>query len=266
MIILFEITTNNYSFIDSIITIESISLNKRIGGYKMKEYLQVANQPLMWLMVAPAIFIVLLQAFLISKKAVENANLVGLTKEEVKSAVKIGFVSGIGPALAVFVVMLAMVAVLGGPITWLRTVIIGAASTELAAATIGAEAMGVEFGGEGYGITEYANSVLTMVLNGSAWLVICALLTDKLDMLSKKVSGGDVKVMGVIGGAAMAAAFSYLVSGHLIAGGARLLTAVVSGVVMIGLIFIIKKFPKLEEHSLGIAMIIGMACGAAYVL
>ena len=89
---------------------------------------------------------------------------------------------------------------------------------------------------------------------------------DKLDMLSKKVSGGDVKVMGVIGGAAMAAAFSYLVSGHLIAGGARLLTAVVSGVVMIGLIFIIKKFPKLEEHSLGIAMIIGMACGAAYVL
>ena len=127
--------------------------------------------------------------------------------KEVKSAVKIGFVSGIGPALAVFVVMLAMVAVLGGPITWLRTVIIGAASTELAAATIGAEAMGVEFGGEGYGITEYANSVLTMVLNGSAWLVICALFTDKLDMLSKKRIRRRCKGDGVIGGAAMAAAF-----------------------------------------------------------
>ena len=76
----------------------------------MKEYLQVANHPLMWVMVAPAIFVVLLQAFLISKKAVVNADLVGLTKEEVKSAFKIGFVSGIGPALAVFVVMLAMVA------------------------------------------------------------------------------------------------------------------------------------------------------------
>ena len=182
-------------------------------------------------------------------------------------AFKSGFISGIGPALSVFIVMVAMIAVLGGPITWMRTVIIGAASTELMAATFGAEAMGVEFGGDGYGITEYANSILAMVLNGAGWLIFCGLFTDKLGLIQEKVAGGDTKLYGLIGSAAMTAAFSFLLSDHLRAGGGSTLTAVVSGISMVVIMQICKKYPnmeRLEELSLGIAMVVGMAAGAIF--
>jgi hypothetical protein len=233
---------------------------------KVKEYLKVANDPLMWIMVMPAIIIVFVQVFLFTKRAIASAHIVNMSKEEAKTALKTGFISGIGPASSVFIVMLAMTAVLGGPITWLRTVIIGAASTELAGATIGAQAMGVEFGREGYDITCFANSVLVMVLNGSGWLLICGLFTDKLDTLQHKISGGDSILLGVMGGAAMVATMSYMVSSHILAGGGRLVTAIVSGIAMIVLLKIAEKMPKLSEHTLGIAMVIGMAAGAAYVL
>lgn len=228
----------------------------------MKEYLQVANQPMMWIMVLPAIIVVLGQVLLISKRAVATAQDVGMTKEETRKAFTTGFISGIGPALSVFIVMVAMIAVLGGPITWLRTVIIGAASTELTAATFGADAMGVEFGSAEYGITEYANSIWAMVLNGSGWLIITGLFADKLGKIQNKVAGGDQALYGVIGSAAITAAFSFLLSDHLRAGGGSTLTAVVSGLAMVVLMQISKKYPKIEEHSLGIAMIIGMAVSA----
>ncbi len=231
----------------------------------MKEYLKVANDPMMWVMVMPAIILVFVQVFLISKRAIDAAHIVNMTKEETKTALRTGFISGIGPASSVFIVMLAMTAVLGGPITWLRTVIIGAASTELAGATIGAQAMGVEFGGSSYGITEFANSVWVMVLNGSGWLLVCGLFTDKLGGLQNKVAGGDSKLMGVMGGAAMVATMSYMVSSHILAGGGRLVTAIVSGIAMLGLLKISEKMPKLSEHTLGIAMVIGMIAGAIFV-
>jgi len=232
----------------------------------MKDYLKIANDPMMWVMVSPAIIVVFVQVYLISKRAIASAHVVNMTKEEAKLSLKTGFITGIGPALSVFIVMLAMTAVLGGPITWLRTVIIGAASTELAAATIGAQAMGVEFGGPNYDITAYANSVLVMVLNGSGWLIITGLFADKLEILTKKVSGGSTELLGAIGGAAICAAFAYLLHGHLLAGGGRLVTALVSGIGMILLMQVVKKIPALEEHTLGIAMVVGMAAGAMYVL
>ena len=168
----------------------------------MKEYLKIANDPILWLMCLPVVIIVAVQAIIFSKKAFQAAGSVELTKKEAKTAFRIGAVSAIGPAVAVFVVMLGMMAVVGGPMTWLRLSVIGAAPTELAASTMGAKAMGVEFGGEGYGVLEYANSVWVMTLNGIGWLLFVGLFTHKLDGLRNKISKGDSKLTGEIGGAA----------------------------------------------------------------
>lgn len=224
----------------------------------MKEYLKVANDPLLWLMCVPLVFLVAAQAIIFSKKAFSSANLVNLTKQEAKDAFRIGAISAIGPAVAVFVVMLGMMAVVGAPMTWLRLSIIGAAPTELAASTMGAKAMGVEFGGEGYGILEYANSVWVMSLNGIGWLLFVGLFAHKLEGIREKVSKGDSKLTGEIGGAAMLGAMAYLVGGHIIAGGGRLVAAIASGIAMILLLKLSKKLPKLAEYNLGIAMVIGM--------
>ena len=231
----------------------------------MKEYLEVANDPILWLMCFPVVALVGIQAIIFSKKAFASANTVQLTKKEAKDAFRIGAISAIGPAVAVFVVMLGMMAVVGGPMTWLRLSIIGSAPAELAASTMGAKAMGVEFGGEGYGVIEYANSVWAMTLNGIGWLLFCGLFTHKLDGLRNKISKGDSKLTGEIGGAAMLGAMAYLVGGHLIAGSGNLVAALVAGIAMILLGKLAEKLPKLAEYNLGIAMVIGMVAAVLYV-
>ena len=231
----------------------------------MKEYLKVANDPLLWLMCVPLVFLVAAQAIIFSKKAFTSANLVNLTQQEAKDAFSIGAISAIGPAVAVFVVMLGMMAVVGAPMTWLRLSIIGAAPTELAASNMGAKAMGVEFGGEGYGILEYANSVWTMSLNGIGWLLFVGLFAHKLEGIRDKVSKGDSKLTGKIGGAAMLGAMAYLVGGHIIAGGGRLVAAIASGIAMLFLLKLSKKLPKLAEYNLGIAMVVGMIAAITYL-
>ena len=139
----------------------------------MKEYLKIANDPILWLMCLPVVIVVAVQAIIFSKKAFQAASSVELTKKEAKTAFRIGAVSAIGPA-----------------------------PTELTASTMGAKAMGVEFGGEGYGVLEYANSVWVMTLNGIGWLLFVGLFTHKLDGLRNKISKGDSKLTGEIGGAA----------------------------------------------------------------
>ncbi len=155
--------------------------------------------------------------------------------------------------------MIAMMAVIGGPFTWLRLSFIGAAPTELTASTIGAKAMGVEFGSPPeYDVTAFASSVWTMTLNGCGWLLFCGLFTHKLDKLQDKIAGGDTALMGQICGAAILGTASYLVMSNSKAGIDRFVAALVSAIVMIILDKVSEKAPKLKEYNLGISMLIGM--------
>lgn len=224
----------------------------------MKEYLKIANDPILWLMCLPVVVLVAVQAVIFTKRAFQTAHIVKLTKEECWHAFRVGAISAIGPAIAVFIVMLGMMAVVGAPVTWMRLAIIGAAPTELTASAMGAKAMGVEFGSADYGVLQYANSVWAMTLNGSGWLLFCGLFTHKLDSLRDKIAGGNTKLMGEIGGAAMLGTMAYLTTGHILAGGGRLIASVIAGLAMAVLVNISRKVPGLTEYNLGIAMLIGM--------
>ncbi len=232
-------------------------------------YLNIANDPLLWVIVIPTVIMVAIQAFLFSRKAYKASEVTKLTKQDCNTAFRVGAISAIGPSLSVFVVMVAMMAVIGGPITWLRLSIIGAAPTELTAATIGAQAMGVEFGSPEYGITEFASSVWTMCLNGCGWLIFCGLFTDKLSKLQDKVAGGDSKLMTEICGAAVLGTASYLVISNSlkkIDGMSKFAkdmfgAALISAIAMVILDKVSVKMPKLKEYNLGISMILGMIVG-----
>ncbi|NLJ99551.1 MAG: DUF5058 family protein, partial [Tissierellia bacterium] len=151
------------------------------------------------------------------------------------------------------------------PLAWMRLSIIGAAPTELAAAEMAAKGMGKTLTSPDYGLMEFANATWVMALNGSAWLLFTGLFSHKVEGITKKVSGGDPKRVGILMISAMCGAFAYLFGNELfkafdpetrpfaISG----LTAAVS---MLILERIAKKYPKLGEYNLGIAMVIGMAC------
>ena len=224
----------------------------------MNDYLKIANDPFLWIICIPAIALVGLQAYLFSKRAIGATRATSLSKADCLKAFKVGAVSAIGPSLSVFVVMIGMMAVIGGPITWLRLSFIGAAPTELTASTIGAKAMGIEFGSAEYGMTAFAASVWTMTLNGCGWLLFCGLFTHKLDRIQDKVAKGNAQLMTQISGAAVLGTASYLVVSNSKAGLDSFAAALVSAVVMVLLNKYSYKFPKLKEYNLGISMVTGM--------
>lgn len=235
------------------------------------DYLQISNLPIMWVLCSVTVLVSLLQAILFIRTANKATKECNLDPALPKKAFRIGFISAIGPALGVFIVMVGLMSAIGGPMSWLRLSIIGAAATELAAATNGAVAAGVTLGGEGYTLEVLAVSWFAMALNGAGWLLVTGIFTPGLEKLRDKLSGGDTHWLGVMSAACSIGIFGYLnansivTSGFNAAGGATVstgnLVAVLVGALSMILIgkLLVPKCPKLAEYSLGIAMILGIA-------
>lgn len=222
------------------------------------EVMEIANNYKLWLAAIPVIIIVAFQAIIFTKRAKENAKLVQISDKDIKTAFKVGALSSIGPALGVFLVMLGLMSVIGGPLAWMRLSVIGAAPTELTAAQMAAESMGTQIGASDYGVRHFAGAAWIMALNGAGWLVVSGLFANKMDSLNNKLSGGNVQLTGIIGTAATCGAMAYLVGTHLVKLDANTVAAVVAGITMIFLSKLAEDHPKLKEYNLGIAMIFGM--------
>lgn len=229
--------------------------------------LQISNQPIMWVLCGITVLVAAIQTILFIRLAKKTSKEVELNPEIPNKAFKIGLISAIGPAAGVFIVMVGLMAAIGGPMSWMRLSIIGAAATELAAATNGATAAGVTFGGEGYTLTILAVSWFAMALNGAGWLICTGLFTPSLEKLRDKMSGGDMGWLGAMSAACSIGIFGYLNANSMVAKGpsinipttAAVLAAALS-MMFIGKV-ITPKHPRLAEYSLGIAMIIGIIAG-----
>lgn len=157
------------------------------------DYLQIANSWPVWLCAGACVAFIVVQAVAFAKLCYKNAPLVGLSKADCSKSFQCGMVTAIGPSLSCFIGAISMITVVGGPLAWMRLSMIGAAPTELTAATTGAAAYGVELGGAGYDIYAMANSWLTMALNGCGWLLVVVLLTPRMESLPVKRSAAAMK-------------------------------------------------------------------------
>ena len=117
------------------------------------DYVEISNSMIVYLLCGITVAIAFVQAVLyirMAKKMTVKANIPATVP---KTAFRVGLISAIGPALGVFIVMVGLMTSIGGPMAWQRLSIIGAAPTELTAATLGAEAAGAELGGKRSEIT-----------------------------------------------------------------------------------------------------------------
>lgn len=225
------------------------------------EVTRIANGVGPWITASFIVLLVVVQAILYAKLAYKTADKLNMKKETCDKALKVGMITAIGPVAAIFIIMVGLMAVIGGPMAWMRLAIIGAAPTELTAATVGAQAMGVEFGGAGYDLNALAMSWWTMAINGTGWLLMVALFASKLEVLREKVSGNDTKWLALLTGGATLGAFGYLNSGNVVSGGGNLVAVMTGALTMVALGLAINKYPKLKklkEYTLGIAMIFGV--------
>ena len=234
------------------------------------DYLAISNPPIFWLLAGVTVIVSAVQAILYVRQANKATKECHLDPQLPRQAFKIGLISAIGPACGVFIVMVGLMSAIGGPIAWQRLSIIGAAATELSAATMGATAAGVTLGGEGYTLTVLAVSWFAMALNGAGWLVFTGVATPALEKLRDKMSGGDMGWLAAMSAACSIGIFGYLNANQMVSSGPSIAVgptvAVLTGALsMMGIgRFIVPKHPKLAEYSLGIAMIVGIACAILY--
>jgi len=197
---------------------------------------QVSNSSILWVLCGFTVFVSLLQTVLYMRQCSKMTKEARIDPTIPKEAFRVGLISAIGPALGVFIVMVGLMASIGGPMAWLRLSIIGAAATELSAANIGADACGVALGSEQYTLLCLAVSWFTMALNGAGWLLFTG--------------------VGI---------FGYLNAGEILKGVGNTLAVLTGAVSMVILVkTVCRKIPKLMEYSLGIAMIIGMIFAVGY--
>ena len=212
------------------------------------DYLQIANSWPVWLCAGACVAFIVVQAVAFAKLCYKNAPLVGLSKADCTKSFKCGMVTAVGPSLSCFIGAISMITVVGGPLAWMRLSMIGAAATELTAAS-----------------TVMANSWLTMALNGCGWLLVVVLLTPRMEGLRQKVGGGDDVWMGLITLSASIGLFGYMASQYynkIVVDPAQAWSCIAGSIVMVACVKLSKKMPWLKEYGLGIAIVLGIVVGA----
>ena len=227
----------------------------------------IIHQPIIWVLCSLTVLVVAIQSVLFVRLAKKTAKESSLDPNIAQRAFRIGLVSAIGPSCGVFIVMVGMISSIGAPMSWMRLSVIGAAVTELAGATNGAIAAGTTLGGPGFNLEVLIICWAVMALNGAGWLITSALITPSLEKARNKMAGGDSKWLGVLSLACGLGVFSYLCANTTLGTAwsvnksqvCACLASAISMVLMGKLL--VPKHPKFGQHTLGIAMVIGIAAG-----
>ncbi|MBP2076811.1 DUF5058 family protein [Oceanobacillus polygoni] len=235
----------------------------------MQQSMEIANSSVMWVIASLVIGIVIFQSVKFIQLASKASIDVGMSKKEVRSALKTGAIAAIGPSIAIVIVAISLIAFLGNPLTLLRIGVIGSAPIESVGASFAAEASGASLGGEGYNEMVITAIVWTLCLGGMGWLLFTALFTKSLDNMEKKINKGKKgkQIMGVVATAAIVAAFGNLVSAELIRGLAPVVVAVVAATTMITATKLSERFQVswLREWSLGLSILISLCFGYFFI-
>ncbi|WP_029270545.1 DUF5058 family protein [Virgibacillus alimentarius] len=232
----------------------------------MENVMKLANSPIVWMIAAAVIFVVIFQGIKFIQLAVNASGDVGMSKKEVRSALKTGAIAAIGPSFAIVIVAISLIAFLGDPLTLMRVGIIGSAPAESIGATMGANAYGVDLGGAGYNAQAFTAVAWTLCLGGLGWLVFTALSTKSMSKIEKKIVGKSAKskqIMTIITTAAMTGAFGNLASAEMIKGMAYVVVAIVAALTMVFLTKLADKLKMdwLREWSLGLSIFVSLCIG-----
>ena len=209
--------------------------------------MQLANSLPMWLACGTAVLLVVFQAVIFTKKAMDAAPKVGLTNDQVKRAMKSSALTSLGPSVVILSGMLSLLVSVGGPMAWMRLSFIGSVMFESIAAGIGTASAGVQLGVDEMTTFAFTMAVWTMILGSIGWIIVSTLTADKMEKVQNRMAGGN-------------SAFGGMVSQKLVAVDKSALSCVLGGVFMAILLYVSGKFKIswLKEWNLTIAILVAM--------
>lgn len=224
------------------------------------EAMKIANSVPMWIACGCAVLLVIVQAVIFTKKAMEAASKIGLTDDQVKKAMKSSALTSIGPSVVILSGMLSLLISVGGPMAWMRLSFIGSVMFESVAAGIGTSSVGIQLGVDELTPLAFTMAVWTMVLGSIGWIIFSTFSADKMEKVQKKMSGGNAAMVGIISGAAMIGAFGGMVSQRLIGLDKSALACVLGAALMSGLLFITGKMKLgwMKEWNLTVSILTAM--------
>ena len=224
----------------------------------------VANGPIMWILALAIVGMVVFQSILFRRQAVKYANEHNLlTKEQISKLSRIGITAAIGPAIAVIVVALSLVANVGGPMTLMRVGIIGSAGTELRAATTSAMVAGITLGQQPLTMKAFGAALFGCTFMASGYLVgipiIVRLMEAGLKAANKAGNGGlGNKILTYLMIVPLGMIF-WMIYNYCKASMVNLVCVITGFLVKILCDVLAKKISWMDQWSLGFAVLAGMA-------
>jgi hypothetical protein len=219
----------------------------------------------MWVASSIMVIVVLVQSALFLREGFKAADKLGMPRSNAVKGMRAAMITAIGPSLGPVVILLALLAVLGGPTTWMRMNDIGAARTELAMSALATKVVGVDMRSAAFDLKAFSYALWGMALNNAGWMLVALLFVKRMNSaISKMNQKYDPAWVKLIMTGAAIGLFASLWSPALIKGGGQFFAGIVAFVSM----FLIGKYagnyPRLQEPALGISMLIGMFAAAYF--
>lgn len=232
----------------------------------MKEdVLRLANSPLLWATTAVTVGLVVLLAVLYLIKTIRFGRRVGITQQQISSAVRTSVVSSIGPSVVIMVGMIALLIIVGAPTAMMRLSVVGNVSYELTAAGFASNAFGVPLEASSMTPEIFQAMVFVMAVGCIGYLLVPVIFASSFERTLIKInsSGKNSNLSAVISAASILACYAYIEAPYVVALNASTVALLVGFVAMMILETIQRrtKAKWLLEWGMLIAMFIGMLAG-----
>ncbi|HJA63884.1 MAG TPA: DUF5058 family protein [Candidatus Intestinimonas stercoravium] len=224
----------------------------------------IKNSPGMWIAAGIMILIIVIQAALFMRMAKKEANALGISKEKQKEAKRSAVVAAVGPTLALSIMLVTLMASLGGPTAWMRMNDVGSGRTELAIASTVEDMVTAEEGTEEYELQNLSYAVWAQGIDVAGWLIGAMAMITAGGAVTKTLNEKfDPKWIKLLMGGCLVSLFSYLLINQVYGKASPYaVAAVAGGITMFILNKAFAKNKRLQELGLGISIIVGAAVAA----
>ena len=229
------------------------------------DFKAIINSPGMWVASSIMIIVIIVESAVFLKAGIAEANRMGIPKDKWMAGLRSAAITAIGPSFAPVIIMMALLAVMGTPTTWMRMNDIGAARSEMAMIALAGKVAGQAPNTAEWGLKGFSYALWGMALNNVGWMTAALFLTPNM---SKVVSYMNVKfdaklVKLIIAGSGIGL-FAFLLAPALVPYKTSTWIAAFTGAAsMVVISTVFKNYPRLQEVALGLSIIIGMYVTAA---